>query len=108
MGTVEFLAEARALAPGLARLAAEKAFTSLAAQWEHATVYASRSLDYVEVFELEGPLQSPTWWRRSWLTLGGFDELFLTEKHFRWTYVITHEETMGIGPYFLEHIETIE
>lgn len=55
------------------------------------------SLDYCEVLEVEGALPDHAWCRAA----ARSEELYIVHGEWLWSFVLTHEEWMGIGPYFV-------
>lgn len=50
-----------------------------------------------DIYEMAGTPPAYEWWKQE-LSAG---ELFLVDEHWSWTFVMTHEESMGFGPYFV-------
>jgi hypothetical protein len=62
--------------------------------------YVTRSIDYREVLEVEGLLPEHAWWRAA----ARSEDLYIVHGGWLWSFVLTHEEEIGIGPFFVESV----
>lgn len=87
------------LARALEKRAAIREFERRRAEARQA--YVTLSLDYREVFEVEGVLPGHAWWRAAVHA----QDLYIVHGEWTWSFVLTHEEQdMGIGPFFVENV----
>jgi hypothetical protein len=57
------------------------------------------SVDYREVFEVSGVLPENAWWHAAVRS----EDLYIVHAEWFWSFVLTHEESTSIGPYFVEN-----